>query len=136
MHCHTPSSASCVATSIIRTGFGLAVLFIGLAHYMTIPDFVRMVSDGLGPLTPLGIAWAYILPALLIAGGVLYSLGMYMLTGTWLLGVAFASIPAGLLLKPIMTGVPLNEAMPPAVNAMVWVIVYLLVTRCCVSTAK
>lgn len=134
MNCSTPSSSSCIATGIIRTSFGLCLLFVGLTHYMTIPAFVTMVSADLGPLTPLGVAWAYILPGLLVAGGVLYALGMYVHVATWLAGIGLASIPAGLLVKPIMAGLPLSEAMPPAVNAFVWVIVYLLVSRCC--TAK
>lgn len=135
MFCSTSSSSSCVATNIIRTSFGLCLLFVGLTHYMTIPSFVTMVSADLGPLTPLGMAWAYILPGLLISGGVLYALGMYIETATWLTGIGLASIPAGLLLKPIMAGLPLSEAMPPAVNAFVWVIVYVLVSRCCTSKA-
>ena len=112
------------------------MLFIGLTHYMTIIDFVPMVSSGLGPLEQVGVAWAYVLPGLLVAGGLLYALGMYLLAGTWMLGIGLASIPAGLLLKPVMTGMTLTEAMPPAVNSLVWIAVFLLVTRCCAQPRR
>jgi hypothetical protein len=128
-------SSAAVSVLLVRTFFGLSLLFIGLAHYMTIRDFVTMVSEGLGPLEGLGTMWAYILPGLLVCGGVLYALGMYAATATWLTGIALGSIPAGLLLKPIMTGVPLTQAMPPAVNALVWVVVYLLVSKYCTNRA-
>lgn len=133
MSCSTPTEARCASTIVVRTSFGLALLFVGLIHYMTILSFVHTVSDGLGPLTVFGKAWAYVLPALFVAGGTLFALGMYLEWAAWIAGIGLGSIPVGVLLKPIMSGVPLAQAMPSAVNAFVWLTVYLLVVRCCNS---
>lgn len=119
---------------VLTVSFGLSLLLVGVAHYMTIADFAVMVSGGLGALTMLGTLWAYILPALMIVGGALYVVGMYKHIAAWASGIALGSIPVGMLLKSVLGGVALGEVMPFAINAFVWLIVYVFVvkmTSCC-----
>ncbi|MCB9808412.1 hypothetical protein H6770_04120 [Candidatus Peribacteria bacterium] len=111
--------------------FGLSLLLVGVAHYMTIGDFVMMVSDSLGPLSMLGTIWAYILPGLMIVGGALFVVGMYKHIAAWCSGIALGSIPVGMLLKPVLGNAGLGEVMPFAINAFVWLLVYVFVVKMC-----
>lgn len=120
----------------LRVGFGLSLLLVGITHYMTLEMFMAMTSDGLGALEFLGTIWAYVLPALMIIGGALFTVGMYYEIASWASGVALASIPVGMLLKPVLSGVGLPDMMPAAVNAFVWILVYFMVVKtstCCGS---
>ncbi len=119
-----------IAGLCLRVTFGLSLLFVGIAHYMTIDGFRGMVSDGLGALSVLGSLWAYILPGLMIVGGALFAVGMYKQIATWCAGLALASIPAGMLLKPLLSAVALPDVMPAAINAFIWLIVFILVVKC------
>jgi hypothetical protein len=132
MSCCTKSPKG-AATLTLRIGFGVSLFLVGLAHYMTMTPFKAMVMGGLGPLEPLGALWALVLPALMIVGGALIAVGMYLEVGAWASGVALASIPVGMLLKPVVGGVPLPDVMPAAINAFIWMIVYVLVIKlsCC-----
>lgn len=133
-----PKTAKGAAALCLRVGFGASLLLVGLAHYMTMNAFKGMVTEGLGPLEPLGALWALVLPALMIVGGALLAVGMYAEVGAWAAGVALASIPVGMLLKPVLGGVPLPDVMPAAINAFIWLIVYVLVIKlsCCGSCEK
>jgi len=93
--------------------------------------FSGMVSDGLGALTILGTIWAYVLPALMIVGGALFAVGMYYDVASWVTGLALGSIPVGMLLKPVLSGVALPDVMPMAINAFIWIIVYVMVVKLC-----
>ena len=115
---------------LLRWSFSLSLIFVGLTHYMQIDSFQVMVADGLGPFAPLGTLWAYTMPGLFILGGLLLLIGQYMNVGTWAVGIALGSIPVGMLLKPIMSGVGLSDAMPPAVQALIWLIVFMWVVKC------
>lgn len=123
---------------VLSVTFGLSLLLVGVAHYMTMPMFMGMVTDGLGPLSILGTAWAYILPALMIVGGALFTVGMYKHIAAWASGVALGSIPVGMLLKPVLGGALLPEMMPHAINGFIWLIVYVLVVKmcCCCGSCK
>lgn len=131
-----------IAGMLLRYSFSLSLIFVGLAHYMTIESFKIMVSDGLGPLAPLGVLWAYVYPALMIVGGVLFLVGRYSDIAAWAVGIALGSIPAGVLLKPLMSGMGLSETMPQAVNAFIWLLVFIWVVKfagcgnCCTSDGK
>tara|TARA_Y100000310_G_C20501384_1_gene724175 strand:+ start:437 stop:814 length:378 start_codon:yes stop_codon:yes gene_type:complete len=118
-------------TTSLRLGFGVSLLLVGIAHYMTLDMFMDMVSMGLGPLTFVGTIWAYVLPALMIVGGALFTIGMYRNIAAWTSGVALASIPVGMLLKPVLSGVPLPDVMPAAINAFIWLLVYVAVVKFC-----
>lgn len=129
-----PTHPMCIASCIVRVSFGISLLCVGLVHYMTFTAFRGMVSEDLGALSMFGTLWAYILPALMIVGGVLFVIGMFMDIAAWTAGLALASIPAGMLLKSVLSGVPL--AMQDANNAFIWLIVFLVVVKsssCCCS---
>jgi hypothetical protein len=119
------------AKLVLRLSFGLSLLLVGITHYMNFEMFMAMTSEGLGPLTMLGTIWAYILPALQIVGGALFAVGMYYKIAAWSAGVALASIPVGMLLKPVLSAAALPDMMPAAVNAFIWLIVYALVVKMC-----
>ena len=136
MHCvKTPTGAMALCT---RVSFGVSLLLVGLIHYMAFEGFKGMASDGMGVLEPLGTLWAYILPALMIVGGALLALGMFMEIAAWLIGVALGSIPLGMLLKPLLSAMDTNltSAMPMVVNAFIWILVAFFVIQtidCCGS---
>ncbi|MDA1208823.1 MAG: hypothetical protein O2904_02205 [bacterium] len=129
MSCCT-SSPKGIAALCLRVSFGLSLLFVGLAHYMTMAGFKAMAMEGLGPLEPIGALWALILPALMIVGGALLAVGMYTEIAAWAGGVALGSIPAGMLLKAVVGGVQLPSLMPAAINGFIWLIVFMLVIKC------
>lgn len=118
-----------VAKQIVRVGFGVALALVGIAHYRDAAVFAEAVSRGLDFLEPLGLVWGYLLPGLMIVGGVLIALGFFSTVGTALAGVALVSIPAGLMLKSVLSGLTLNDTMPPAMNAIVWLLFYVAAVR-------
>ncbi len=126
-----------VASMLLRITLGLCVLFMGIIHLKTPVQFSGYVGDGLGFLTPLGMLWGYIYIALMIVGGALLTLGMMPTIAAWTAGLALASIPAGMLLKSLMTGAPLDQSMAAAINGFVWLIVFMFVMKnwcgCCGS---
>lgn len=128
LNMNDPKAAAALA---LRLAFGLSLLLVGVSHYMNLEMFMAMTSDGLGPLTFLGTIWAYIFPALQIVGGALFAVGMYYEIAAWTAGLALASVPVGMLLKPVLSGVALPDVMPAAVNAFIWLIVYVLVVKMC-----
>ncbi|MBT4120209.1 MAG: hypothetical protein HOG89_01860 [Candidatus Peribacter sp.] len=131
MSCCNMNDPKTAAKLALRLGFGLSLLLVGVAHYMNLEMFMAMTSDGLGPLTFLGTIWAYVLPALQIVGGALFAVGMYYEIAAWSAGVALGSIPVGMLLKPVLSGVALPDVMPAAINAFIWLIIYALVVKMC-----
>ncbi len=118
---------------IVRVSFGLSLLLVGISHYMTFDMFMGMTTDGLGALTVLGTLWSYVLPALMIVGGALFTIGMFTEVAAWTAGIALGSIPVGMLLKPVLGAVPLPDMMPAAINAFIWLLVYVFVVKfsCC-----
>jgi len=133
MHCDV-SSPKGVAALALRLSFGISLVLVGINHYMTMSGFSLMVTDGLGPIAFLGTLWAYVLPALMIVGGALFAIGMYLDIAAWAAGLALGSIPVGMLLKPVLTGVSLGDMMPVAVNTFVWILIYYFVVKsssCC-----
>ncbi len=120
-----------LSRQIVRVGFGLALLFTGIAHYRGAADFALSVGNGLGPdwLVGVGTVWGYIMPALMIVGGVTLTLNIFTKVGIWAAGLSLASIPAGLMLKSAVSGISLGDTMPPAMNAYVWIIVFLFAAK-------
>jgi len=137
-----PQCPPCVLGLISRLSFGVSLLCVGLVHYMTFTSFRAMVTEDLGyaPIALLGTIWAYLLPALMIVGGVLFVLGMFTEIAVWTSGLAIGSIPAGMLLKSVLSGMPLSSTMPSAINAFTWLIVLIFVVKlqscCCDNGAK
>lgn len=128
MH-HSSSHPTSVAKLVIRIGFGIALALVGVAHYLDAATFAEAVGRGLGALEPVGMVWGYLLPGLMIVGGVLIALGFMPAVGTFVAGVALLSIPAGLMLKSVLSGLSLNDTMPPAMNAIVWILFYVAAVR-------
>ncbi len=130
-----PTSPKGIAAVLLRISFGVSLLMVGLTHYMTMDAFKAMTMDGLGALEPVGSLWALILPALMIVGGALVTIGKYSEIATWASGIALASVPIGMLLKPVVGGVPLPNVLPDTIDGFIWLIVFVLVvkTSCCSS---
>ncbi len=128
-----PPCPNWAAKTILRVSFGLSLFLVGLAHYVQFQAFSLMVTDSLGPIAMLGSIWAYVLPALLVVGGGLFVTGRFNVLASWLCGVALASIPVGVLLKPVISGIGLEEAMPAATTTLIWLLVYAMVAKNCGS---
>ncbi len=128
MH-HSISHPVVVAKHVTRIGFGIALALVGIAHYMDAATFAEAVGRGLGVLEQAGMVWGYLLPGLMIVGGVLIALGIFPAVGALVAGVALVSIPAGLMLKSVLSGISLNDTMPPAMNAIVWLLFYVAAVR-------
>jgi hypothetical protein len=126
--CCSSTSPKCTAKKIVRVGFGLALAFVGFAHYQD-AEFAESVGRGLNALEPIGMVWGYILPGLMILGGLLLAFGIYANVAAGIIAVALVSIPVGLMLKSAIGGIGLDVTMPAAMNAFVWIAVFLLVLR-------
>ena len=100
------------------------MVLIGIAEYRDFAPFVANVTDGLGALSLLGTMWAYVLPALFIFGGAMLMVGRYPHVTAWIGGMAFASIPAGMLFKTLMTGIPLPDMLAAAFPSLVWMLAF------------
>lgn len=131
MCCSTSDHNKWIARTIVRVGFGLALVFTGIAHYRDASGFATSVGNGLGPdwLVGIGTVWGYLMPLLMIVGGLSLVFNLLTRIGVWATGLALASIPAGLMLKSAVSGISLGDTMPPAMNAFVWIIVFLLVVK-------
>ncbi|MDD5103090.1 MAG: hypothetical protein PHX93_01675 [Candidatus Peribacteraceae bacterium] len=134
MQIRLPHCPLCIVGTVARLSFGASLVFVGLVHYMSFESFAGMVSEDLAALSFLGTLWAYILPALMIIGGALLVLGLFTDIALWASSIAIGSIPAGMLLKSVLSGLPLAETMPPAINALIWLIALIVITKvtgCC-----
>ena len=124
---HSPKG---IASCLLRVSFGLSLVFVGVTHYRDTAGFLGLVTAGFPPaLAQVAMVWGYVLPGLMILGGLLFAVGVWKKAGTWIVGVALGSIPAGMLLKSALGGVDLSQTMPAAVNAWVWLLVYGLAVR-------
>ena len=92
-----------------------------------------MTTAGLGSIAPLGMIWAYILPALQIVGGLViaFNVRQFMCIGKCAAGLALASIAVGMTLKMVLTGDA--STMAAVQSAFIWLIVYMLATKACGS---
>lgn len=125
-----PSTPKGILGLVLRVSFGLSLFLVGIAHFMTLEGFSGFVVSGLGPLTPLGQIWVYVLPLLMIVGGGLTAVGMYREIATWAVGVALGSIPVGMIAKAVLSGMDLGQLMPPAINAFIWLLLFVFVVKC------
>lgn len=145
MHLSLPRCPLCIVASVARISLGLSLLFVGLVLYMNFTSSSAMMSEDLAFLSFLGSLWAYILPALMIIGGSLFALGMFRDVAVWAASIAIGSIPVGMLLKSVLSGLPLTATMPMTIDAFVWLIALVVVIKvseascapgCCDETAK
>ncbi len=121
MCCSPYTSPKKVVKLFGRIGVGLGLAFVGFAHYQD-PTFAEATGRGLGMLESLGMVWGYVLPGLMILGGLLLAFGIFLEVSAYALGIALASIIAGTLLKSAIGGISLGDTMPMAVNAIIWLI--------------
>ncbi len=115
-----------VSCMLLRIAVGACLVLIGIAQYRDFAPFVANVTDGLGMLSFVGYAWAFLLPALLVFGGGMLAIGRYSYLAAWTGGIALGSIPVGLILKTVMTGLPLPDMLKEAYPSVVWLIAFYL----------
>lgn len=116
LHCQC-STLSCS----LRIATGVSIAIVGLVHYLQMTTFAGMVAKDLGTLTALGTAWAYILPALQIVGGLWFAFDKKNVVPALLLGVAFGSIAIGMVAKSVLSGTDL-AGMGASQNALLWLL--------------
>jgi len=118
---------------VLRITFGLSLAFVGISHYQGFSGFSELVTVGLGPLSFFGSMWAFVMPALMVIGGVLFVMHKHLHLAAWASALALGSIPAGMLLKPVIGNDPamLSTMMGQAINAFIWLIVLSVVTMTC-----
>ncbi len=121
------ASVRTTAAAIARVSFGLALVCVGLVHYLQFASFSEVVRDGLGPLEIVGTLWSVLLPAVYIIGGGLFALNLGTDLATWLIGLGLGSIAPGMLLKSVLTGVDMTDMMAAANNAFIWLGLFLLI---------
>lgn len=121
----------CTARFLVRIGFGLSLLFTGIANYRDPSGFADSVGQGLGYpwLESLGTMWGYVLPLLFIVGGLSLIFNILTRWGVWAAGLGLVSIPAGLMLKSAASGISLGDTMPPAMNAFIWILVFMYAVK-------
>lgn len=118
------SSVQVVSNLFLRLSVGLPMILIGISEYRDFAPFSANVTDGLGSLQMFGTVWAFLLPGLLILGGGMLIVGRYSFVAAWVGGIALGSIPAGLLLKTVMTGLPLPAMLREVSPVMIWIIAF------------
>ncbi|MBP7114343.1 MAG: hypothetical protein KBA40_02715 [Candidatus Peribacteraceae bacterium] len=119
-------SASETSNLVLRVPLGLVMVMIGASAYRDFAPFVANITDGLGWVSSFGYVWAFILPALLIFGGALLAIGRYSYVAALTGGIALGSVPVGLILKNIITGVPLPDMMIASYPTIVWMVAFYL----------
>ncbi len=119
-------STSAVSNLVLRIAVGLPMILIGMAEYRDFAPFVANVTDGLGALELLGTIYGHFLPALFIFGGGMLMVGRYQYITAWVGGAALGVIPAGLLLKTLMTGIPLPDMIAACFPPLIWLVAFYL----------
>lgn len=119
-------SASETSNLVLRVPLGISMVMIGASAYRDFAPFVANVTDGLGWASSFGYVWAFILPALLLFGGGMLAIGRYSYVAALTGGVALGSVPMGLILKNIVTGVPLPDMMSASYPTIVWMVAFYL----------
>lgn len=107
---------------MLRASLGGTLVLIGISAYRNFSAFVANVSDGLGPIMILVVPWSFILPGLLIVGGSLLILGRYQWVAAWMCGLSVGTIPVGLILKTVLTGLPLPDMMAAGYPSIIWIV--------------
>ena len=119
-------SVSETSNLVLRVPLGLVMVMIGASAYRDFAPFVANITDGLGWVSSFGYVWAFVLPALMIFGGGMLAIGRYSYVVALTGGVALGSVPVGLILKNIITGVPLPDMMAASYPTIVWMIAFYL----------
>ena len=126
MHIVLPNTPIQVAALLLRISFGVSLLFVGISHLTDIESFQLVVSDGLDMFGFLASVYAYIHPLLLIFGGGLFVSGRFPTLSALVAGIPLCVIPMGMLFKTLF-GLDLPDMMAAAINAWIWLIMYVIV---------
>ena len=133
----TSCHPKCIAGILLRVSLGLSLMFIGVNYYAHVQVLAVTMRTGFGYFTGVADSWAYVMPGLLVIGGVLLLIGQHLDVAAWAAGIALASIPAGLLAKATLGVAPLSAVMPQATQSLLWLIVfYLACSSCCCEAPK
>lgn len=119
-------SAAETSNLVLRVPLGISMVMIGASAYRDFAPFVANVTDGLGWASSFGYVWAFILPALLLFGGGMLAIGRYSYVAALTGGVALGSVPMGLILKNIVTGIPLPDMLSASYPTIVWMMAFYL----------
>jgi hypothetical protein len=120
------------AKSLTRIGFGLTLLFMGIANYLKMDSFMSLMSEGFTgtPLEFLGPVMTYILPALMILGGFLFTIGVFMTIGTWAAGLSVILFPVLMMLKAVVSpDIEPTSVMPFVVYGIAWIVLFKMVAK-------
>jgi len=125
---------------MLRIGFGVTLALYGAAHYKDFTAFSGMTTAGFtGVLASLATLWAYVLPLLMIVGGLSLAIPYRRDIGAWCGGVALASIAIGMSLKAVLGTQTLMDVGGTVSNTLVWLLIYLFAVKsgsCCCGGAK
>lgn len=132
---HNPMS---IVATVLRLSFGLSLAFVGISHYQGFSGFRELVTADLWLLAFFGSIWAFVMPALMIVGGVLFLIHKQLHWAAGASALALGSIPVGMLLKPVISNDPslLSMMMGQAINAFVWLLVLTVVVMTCCDEKK
>lgn len=130
------SSSKGVAKSLARVSFGFTLLLTGVAYYMKMESFASLMNEGFAgtQVAFLGPVMSYALPALMIIGGFLYTVGFLMTIGAWVTGIALGLFPVLMMLKAVVSPqIDPTSVMPFVIYGMAWLIIFQLVSKkgCC-----
>ena len=120
------------AEMVVSVTFGVILAMFGFAHYMDIEMFKQMTMFGFvegGVMASLAGLWAYILPFLMIVGGLLIAVGYRYDIALWVSGVALASIAIGMTSKAIIGTMELKDAAPHVQAIFIWLLMYAFVAK-------
>lgn len=134
-----PTSSKCVSKGLLRIAFGATIALYGLSHYLDFTGFSGLTTMGYtGVLFSLAGIWAYVLPALMIVGGVLLVVPYRKDVAAWCIGVALASIAIGMTLKTVLGTLSLADVGEMVNNALLWLLIFVFAVKggCCGSHAK
>jgi uncharacterized membrane protein YphA (DoxX/SURF4 family) len=120
------------AHKLTRISFGLTLLLVGIAYFVKNPTFAALMAEGISgtAIAPLGQIMAYVLPGLMVVGGLIYVIGAFMEIGAWVTGIALGLFPVLMILKSIVSvEIEPVSVMPFVVYGLAWLILYVLVTK-------
>ena len=127
-----PTEPCVIAANLLRISFGLSLLFVGLSHFTDLESFSLVVGDGLELFGWLTTIYAYLHPCLLIFGGALFVVNRFPALAAWAAGIPLCMIPAGMLFKTVF-GLDLADMMAAAINAWIWLAIYMIVVFTCLG---
>jgi hypothetical protein len=119
-----PKSAPDVVNLMLRIALGLTMMMMGISAYRDLAPFMANVTEGLEWASSIGTVWGYFLPAFLLFGGGMLLIGRYSYVTAWVGGIALASVPAGILLKTIIGGLPLPDMLAASYPSIVWLFAF------------